>query len=157
VVSFTTPEQVTNPPSPTGPLTASFSVSGYTGSFTPVPVLHYGINFSLDPSTRIFCAGGVGVENCTVKIYFYPTLPGALKDALFLMNPNTGTRMASVLLGGIGLKSLALIQPGVVTNAVPNGTFHTFFTPPWTTKAWSTLPSTTLLPRPLMYGACRAE
>jgi hypothetical protein len=119
VVSFTTPEQVTNPPSPTGPLTASFSVSGYTGSFIPVPVLHYGINFSLDPTTPIFCAGGVGVENCTVKIYFNPTLPGALKDALFLMNPNTGTRMASVLLGGIGLKSLALIQPGLVTNAAP--------------------------------------
>jgi hypothetical protein len=139
VVSFITPIQVTKPPSPTGPLTATFSVSGYPGtSYTPTPILHYGINFSLDPTTPISCGLPVpvgGGETCTVKVYFNPTLPGGLKDAVMLQDKGTGnwlftdptaTQKSSVLLGGIGLKSLALIQPGVVTNAVPSPNTYSY-------------------------------
>src|ERR1035441_5671401 len=65
-------------------LTASFTVSGYTGtSFTPTATLHYGLSYS---AGAVNCTGGSSPETCTVAVTFQPQYPGARKDALLLMN-----------------------------------------------------------------------
>ena len=94
-------------------LTASFEVSGYTGSFTPTATLHYGHDYELG---AVKCTVSGSSETCNVPIAFLPTLPGARKDALLLMDGTT--TLATVLLGGTGLAPLALIQPGIVTSPV---------------------------------------
>ncbi len=99
-------------------LTATFAVSGYTGSFTPTAALHYGHDYS---AGAVNCTStGASTENCSVSITFQPTLPGGRKDAIFLSDPAGPTRLATVLLGGVGQAPLALMQPGVVTNMNPN-------------------------------------
>jgi hypothetical protein len=51
-------------------------------------------------------------------VTFQPTLPGARKDAIFLTNGTT--RLATVLLNGIGEGPFALLQPGVFSTSVPS-------------------------------------
>ena len=102
-------------------LTATFAVSGYTGSFTPTATLHYGNDYS---AGAVNCTASGGGENCSVTITFQPTLPGGRKDALFLMNGST--RLATVLLGGVGQAPLGLMQPGVVTNINPGATYDQY-------------------------------
>jgi len=94
-------------------LTASFAVSGYTGSFTPTAALHYGHDYTLG---AVHCTVSGSSETCKVTITFIPTLPGARKDALLLLDGTT--TLATVLLGGTGQAPLALIQPGIVTSPV---------------------------------------
>jgi hypothetical protein len=94
-------------------LTASFEVSGYTGTFTPTAALHYGHDYELG---TVKCTVSGSSETCKVPIAFLPTLPGARKDALLLMDGST--TLATVLLGGVGEAPLALMQPGVVTSPV---------------------------------------
>jgi hypothetical protein len=94
-------------------LIAKFEVSGYTGTFTPTATLHYGHDYL---SGKVTCVVSGSTETCSVPVLFLPTLPGARKDALLLMN---GTSiLATVLLGGTGQAPLALIQPGIVTSPV---------------------------------------
>jgi hypothetical protein len=102
-------------------LMATFAVSGYTGSFTPTATLHYGHDYS---AGAVNCTATGGSENCSVAITFQPTLPGARRDAIFLWNGST--RLASVLLGGIGQAPLALIQPGVLTTSVPSSSDYIY-------------------------------
>ena len=99
-------------------LTAAFSLAGTTA---PTAVLHYGHDYSLG---NLSCTLNVGIEVCTVPVTFTPTLPGARKDALFLMNGTT--QVASVLLGGTGQAPLSLVQPGVVTNPIVNASGYNF-------------------------------
>jgi len=94
-------------------LTASFEVSGYSGSFTPTATLHYGHDYTLG---TVSCVVSGSSETCTVPISFIPTLPGARKDALLLMDG--ATTLATVLVGGTGQAPLALIQPGIVTSPI---------------------------------------
>lgn len=101
-------------------LTATFEVSGYSGSFTPTATAHYGHDYTLG---SVSCTGS-GPETCNVTITFIPTLPGARKDALLLMDGSTV--LATVLLGGIGQSGIALIQPGVVTSPLVNQTFYIY-------------------------------
>jgi len=100
---------------------ASFRVSGYEGSFTPTTTLHYGYDYS---AGAVGCTPGDGFETCTVTITFQPTLPGARKDALLLMNGST--ILATVLLGGIGQAPLALVQPGVITNPILGADYYLY-------------------------------
>lgn len=100
-------------------LTASFTVSGYSGSFTPTAVLHYAADFLISPVT---CTGGAS-ETCTVSVGFQPILPGARKDAIFLMNGTT--RLATVLLGGVGQGPMPLVQPGAFSTSVPSSGLNT--------------------------------
>jgi hypothetical protein len=102
-------------------LTASFTVSGYSGTFTPTATLHYGHDYTID---TIKCTVSGSSETCKVTISFIPTLPGAREDALLL---NDGaTTLATVLLGGIGQSPLSLIQPGIVTSPVANAEFYIY-------------------------------
>src|SRR5580698_492658 len=94
-------------------LTASFLVSGYTGTFKPTAAAHYGHDYSLGAVT---CTVSGSSETCKVTVAFLPTLPGARKDALLLLDGTT--TLATVLVGGIGQSPLALIQPGIVTSPV---------------------------------------
>jgi MYXO-CTERM domain-containing protein len=94
-------------------LTASFTVTGYTGSFTPTAGLHYGRHYAEAP---VNCAGSGGTETCTVSVSFQPTLPGGRKDALLLMDG--ATILSTVLLYGVGQSPLGLIQPGIVTQPI---------------------------------------
>jgi trimeric autotransporter adhesin len=94
-------------------LQASFTVSGYSGSFTPTATLHYGLSYTLG---AVSCTGGGSSETCTVNITFQPTLPGGRRDALFLMNGTT--RLTTVLIYGIGNAPFAMVQPGVITNPI---------------------------------------
>jgi sugar lactone lactonase YvrE len=107
--------------SPVDSLTATFAVSGYSGSFTPTIVAHYGKDYSVG---AVSCTTTSVGENCSVTVTFQPTLPGGRKDALFVMNGTT--RMASVLMGGVGLAPLSLVQPGVVTNINPTATYYQY-------------------------------
>jgi hypothetical protein len=100
-------------------LTAQFS---FQGIVAPTASLHYGHDYSMGTFN---CTPNGTIEICSVSITFIPTLPGARKDALFLMNG--GTRVATVLLDGTGQAPFALIQPGVVTQAINthgNGLFN---------------------------------
>jgi hypothetical protein len=99
---------------------ASFSVSGYAGSFIPTATLHYGHDYTLGTVT---CSGS-GPETCTVSVTFQPTLPGARKDALFLMDGTT--ILTTVLLGGTGQAPLALVQPGVVTSPITSAPYYIY-------------------------------
>ncbi len=93
-------------------LTASFAVSGYTGSFTPTATMHYGKDFSVSPASCNPLPGAAS-ETCTFSITFVPTLPGARKDALFVYNGTT--RLASLLVYGTGQGPYAAMNPGLVT------------------------------------------
>ncbi len=100
-------------------LTISFAVSGYSGSFTPTAALHYGHDYILGALT---CTVSGSSETCKVTVSFVPTLPGARKDALLLMDGTT--ILATVLVGGTGQAPLSLIQPGVVTSPVSQSTYY---------------------------------
>jgi Abnormal spindle-like microcephaly-assoc'd, ASPM-SPD-2-Hydin len=102
-------------------LVATFDVSGYTGTFTPTAALHYGHDYKLSPVT---CVVSGSSETCKVTISFLPTLPGARKDALLLLDGTT--TLATVLLGGTGQAPLSLIQPGVVTSPVLNADYYIY-------------------------------
>ncbi len=95
-------------------VTASFSVSGYTGSFTPTATLHYGHDYT---AGSVRCTPTGASETCNVPVTFHPSLPGARKDAIFLMDGST--RLATVLLNGVGQGPLSLVQPGAFTTSVP--------------------------------------
>ena len=120
VLSFS-PAQVGIPAASAQQLTVSFNVSGYTGSFTPTATLHYGYDYS---AGTVGCTGTASPETCTVTITFQPTLPGARKDALLLMNGST--ILTTVLLGGIGQAPLALVQPGVVTSPILGASYYIY-------------------------------
>jgi sugar lactone lactonase YvrE len=107
--------------SPVDSLTATFAVSGYSGSFTPTVVAHYGKDYSVG---AVSCTTTSGGENCSVTVTFQPTLPGGRKDALFVMNGTT--QLASELMGGVGLAPLSLVQPGVVTNINPTANYDQY-------------------------------
>jgi len=96
-------------------LTASFAVSGYSGRFTPTATVHYGHDYTLG---AVHCVVSGSSETCKVTVTFIPTLPGARKDALLLLDGST--TLATVLLGGTGQSPLGLIQPGIVTSPVTN-------------------------------------
>jgi len=100
-------------------LTASFAISGASGGFTPTATLHYGHDYALG---AVSCSGG-GSETCTVPVTFQPTLPGARKDAIFLMNGST--RLATVLLNGVGQGPMSLVQPGAFTTSIPSSVLST--------------------------------
>lgn len=102
-------------------LDAIFDVSGYSGSFIPTASFHYGHDYKLGTIT---CSGGSGSETCTVPITFVPTLPGARKDAVLLMNGSAV--LATVLLGGTGQSGMALIQPGVVTSPLSGQPYYIY-------------------------------
>jgi hypothetical protein len=99
-------------------VTASFSVSGYSGSFTPTATLHYGHDYTIGAVT---CTGGGGSETCNATVTFQPSLPGARKDAIFLMDGTT--RLATVLLGGVGQAPFSLLQPGAFSTSVPTNSY----------------------------------
>jgi hypothetical protein len=97
-------------------LTASFAV---IGTDTPTATIHYGYDYTAGAVT---CTPNGGGQTCTVPVTFAPTLPGARKDALFLMD---GTNLlATVYLGGVGQSPLALVQPGVVTQLVSGASYE---------------------------------
>jgi sugar lactone lactonase YvrE len=99
-------------------LTAQFSLAGTTA---PTVSLHYGHDYTLG---ALNCVPNGSIQVCSVAVSFIPTLPGGRKDALFVMNGTT--RLASVLLGGIGQAPLALVQPGVVTNINPTANYDQY-------------------------------
>lgn len=102
-------------------LTASFEVSGYTGTFTPTAVFHYGHDYT---KGAVSCTVNGNTETCTVIVSFLPTLPGSRKDALLLKN-GTAT-LSTVLLGGTGQAPLSLIQPGIVTSPVDQADYYIY-------------------------------
>ena len=102
-------------------LTASFAVSGYSGSFTPTADLHYGHDYKLG---AVSCTVSGSSETCSLPVTFLPTLPGTRKDALLLMDGTTP--LTTVLLGGIGQAPLALMQPGVVTSPISDATYYIY-------------------------------
>ncbi len=97
-------------------LTASFAVSGYTGSFTPTAVMHYGHDFSVGAAGCTPVSGSA--ETCTFTITFAPTLPGVRKDAIFVYAGTT--RLTSVLVYGTGQAPYAAMNPGLVTPVTTN-------------------------------------
>jgi len=96
-------------------LTATFTIKGEPSVITPTAVMHYGLAYTVG---KVTCTGAAGNQTCTVPVTFIPNYPGGRKDALFLMDGTT--RLATELAFGVGQSPLAAIQPGVVTNAVPN-------------------------------------
>ena len=116
IISFNAAE-VGVDPAAAQQLTASFSVSGYSGSFTPTATLHYGHDYTIGAVT---CAGGAS-ETCNVPVTFQPSLPGARKDAIFLMDGTA--RLATVLLAGVGQAPFSLLQPGAFSTSVPTNDY----------------------------------
>jgi len=102
-------------------LTASFAVTGFAGQAIEAQ-LHYGRDYSIGATA---CSGGGGAATCTVNVTFQPTLPGTRKDAIFLMNGST--RLATVLLNGLGQGPMSLLQPGAFTTGVPSSSFATSY------------------------------
>ncbi len=96
-------------------LTASFSIEA---GKTPTAVVHYGYDYA---AGKVSCTTSGSGQTCTVPVTFTPTLPGARKDALFLMDG--ATTLGTVYLGGVGQAPLALVQPGVVTSLVSGAAY----------------------------------
>jgi len=97
-------------------LTATFQVNGFAAGFTPTAQLHYGLSYSIG---NVSCTGAAGSETCSVPITFQPQYPGGRREALFLMNGTT--RLATLLIYGVGQGPFAMVQPGVVTSPILSG------------------------------------
>jgi len=95
-------------------LTETFTITGFSTVITPTAAMHYGLSYA---AGAVSCTGAVGSQSCTVSVKFTPTYPGGRKDALFLMNGTT--RLATVLVYGIGESPFALLQPGMLSTSVP--------------------------------------
>jgi sugar lactone lactonase YvrE len=95
-------------------LIATFSLMGST---TPTAALHYGHDYTAGSITCTPTASTL-TEVCTVPVTFVPTLPGARKDAVFLTSG--GSRIATVLLYGVGQAPMGLFLSGIVTTYQPN-------------------------------------
>jgi len=100
-------------------LTATFQVNGYTAGFTPTATLHYGLSYRIG---AVSCTGAAGSESCSVPVTFQPQYPGGRRDAIFLMNGTT--RLATLLIYGIGQGPFAMVQPGVVTNPPLSSSYY---------------------------------
>jgi sugar lactone lactonase YvrE len=96
-------------------LTATFQMNGYGAGFTPTATLHYGLSYSIG---AVSCTGAVGSETCSVPVTFQPQYPGGRRDAIFLMSGTT--RLATLLIYGIGQGPFSMVQPGVITNPILN-------------------------------------
>ena len=112
------PAPVAATPTASQTMAASFTVTGYTGTFLPTAVLHYGRSYNLG---AVSCTGS-GTEICTVPVTFKPLYPGGRRDAIFLMNGTT--RLATMLLSGIGQGPLSLLEPGVLTTPHADGNLY---------------------------------
>jgi sugar lactone lactonase YvrE len=95
-------------------------VSLIAGS-APTATLHYGHDYTVG---AVSCTPSGSLEICTVPVSFIPTLPGARRDALFLMNGST--RLATVLLDGTGQAPFSLVQPGVLTQPYTTSATYLF-------------------------------
>ena len=95
-------------------LTETFAITGYSTVIAPTASMHYGLSYT---AGAVSCTGSVGSQSCTVSVKFTPAYPGGRKDALFLMNGTT--RLATVLVYGIGESPFALLQPGVISTSQP--------------------------------------
>jgi hypothetical protein len=95
-------------------LTETFTITGFSSLVTPTATMHYGLSYT---AGAVSCTGSLGSQTCSVSVKFTPTYPGGRKDALFLMNGTT--RLATVLVYGIGESPFALIQPGLFSTSVP--------------------------------------
>jgi len=95
-------------------LTETFAITGFSTVITPTATLHYGLSYT---AGAVSCTGSLGSQSCTVSVKFTPTYPGGRRDALFLMNGTT--RLATVLVYGIGESPFALLQPGMFSTSVP--------------------------------------
>jgi sugar lactone lactonase YvrE len=95
-------------------LTATFAITGFSSAITPTATLHYGLAYTVG---AVSCTESVGSQSCSVPVTFVPDYPGGRRDALFLMNGTT--RMATVLVYGVGESPFALIQPGIFSTSVP--------------------------------------
>ncbi|MGD0646461.1 MAG: choice-of-anchor D domain-containing protein [Acidobacteriaceae bacterium] len=95
-------------------LTETFTLTGFSSVITPTATMHYGLSYT---AGAVSCTGSLGSQSCSVSVKFTPTYPGGRRDALFLMNGTT--RLATVLVYGIGESPFALLQPGVFSTSVP--------------------------------------
>ncbi|SEF44852.1 Abnormal spindle-like microcephaly-assoc'd, ASPM-SPD-2-Hydin [Bryocella elongata] len=102
-------------------LTATYTITGYSSSITPVATLHTGTSYSAGQAS---CTGPVAAVVCTVTVQFTPKYPGARKDAIFLTV--NGTRIATTLLDGVGQAPLALMQPGIITTPILNNSNYLY-------------------------------
>jgi hypothetical protein len=109
------PARVAVTPASAQTLTATFTLTGFSTAITPTAALHYGLAYT---AGAVSCTGSAGSQTCTVPVTFIPNYPGGRKEALFLLNGTT--RLATVLVYGVGQAPFAMIQPGVVTNPVLN-------------------------------------
>jgi hypothetical protein len=96
-------------------LTATFQLNGFSTVLSPTARLHYGLSYSIG---AVSCTGSAGSQSCSVPITFQPQYPGGRREALFLMNGTT--RLATLLIYGIGEGPFAMVQPGVITNPISN-------------------------------------
>jgi hypothetical protein len=96
-------------------LTATFQMNGFVAGFTPTAALHYGLSYSLG---TVNCSGVAGNETCSVPVTFQPQYPGGRRDAIFLMSGTT--RLATLLIYGVGQGPFSMVQPGVITNPILN-------------------------------------
>ncbi|WP_158789016.1 choice-of-anchor D domain-containing protein [Granulicella sp. L46] len=94
-------------------LTETFTITGFSSLITPTATMHYGLSYT---AGAVSCTGSLGSQSCTVSVKFTPTYPGGRRDALFLMNGTT--RLATVLVYGIGESPFALLQPGMFSTSV---------------------------------------
>jgi hypothetical protein len=95
-------------------LTETFAIVGFSSVITPTATMHYGLSYT---AGAVSCTGSLGSQSCSVSVKFTPTYPGGRRDALFLMNGTT--RLATVLVYGIGESPFALLQPGMFSTSVP--------------------------------------
>ena len=95
-------------------LTETFTLTGFSSLIAPTATMHYGLSYT---AGAVSCTGSVGSQSCSVSVKFTPTYPGGRRDALFLMNGTT--RLATVLVYGIGESPFALLQPGIFSTSVP--------------------------------------
>jgi trimeric autotransporter adhesin len=95
-------------------LTETFAITGFSSVITPTATMHYGLSYT---AGAVSCTGSLGSQSCSVSVKFTPTYPGGRRDALFLMNGTT--RLATVLVYGIGESPFALLQPGMFSTSVP--------------------------------------
>ena len=101
----------------------SYTISGYADtSYTPTFKMVFGVDSAISAP---ICTGGASPQTCTVQVMLKPTVPGAIKDAVQVLDPTGTTLLAQTLVYGTATGPLGVFQPGnasVVNVGTPNGT-----------------------------------
>ncbi len=95
------------------PMILNYSIAGYSGSsYVPKMQMNFGKNMSLG---ALNCSGGTAPEICSIPVTLQPAAPGALADAVNVLDPTTQAILTQTQVYGTAQGPLSVFEPGTAT------------------------------------------